>query len=90
MIYSDNAPALENTLHRHLESKRLNLVNNRAEFFITSIDEIEQIIEKQNIYCEHQASNKRTFGALKANIGEEKAKFFMEQVLFPKFKTDKY
>ena len=49
MIYSDNAPALENTLHRHLESKRLNLVNNRAEFFVTSIDEIEQIIKEFNL-----------------------------------------
>ncbi len=46
MIYSDNAPGLENTLHRHLESKRLNLVNSRAEFFQTTIEEIELIIEE--------------------------------------------
>ena len=52
------------------------------------IFEIEQIIEKQNIYCEHQASNKRTMGALTANIGEEKARYFMTEVLFPKIKTD--
>ena len=63
---------------------------NSKEDLTDNISEIEQIIEKQNIYCEHQASNKRTFGALKANNGEDKAKFFMEQVLFPKFKTDKY
>ena len=49
MIYSDNAPALENTLHRHLENKRLNLANTRAEFFVTSIDEIEQIIKEFNL-----------------------------------------
>lgn len=49
MIYSDNAPALENTLHRHLENKRLNLANTRAEFFVTSIDEIEQIIQEFNL-----------------------------------------
>lgn len=49
MIYSDNAPALENTLHRHLENKRLNLANIRAEFFVTSIDEIEQIIKEFNL-----------------------------------------
>lgn len=63
---------------------------NSKEDLTDNIEEIQEIIEKQNIYCEHQASNKRTFGALKANIGEDKAKFFMEQVLFPKFKTDKY
>lgn len=49
MIYSENAPALENTLHRHLENKRLNLVNRRAEFFQTTIDEIEQIIKEFNL-----------------------------------------
>jgi hypothetical protein len=43
---------------------------NSKEDLTEDIDEIEQIIEKQNTYCEHQASNKRTFGALKANIGE--------------------
>jgi hypothetical protein len=47
------------------------------------VNEIEQIIKNQNIYCEHQASNKRTMGALTANIGVEKAKYFMERVLFP-------
>lgn len=47
-------------------------------------DTINEIIKNQNIYCEHQASNKRTLGALTANIGEERAKHFMEMVLFPK------
>jgi hypothetical protein len=45
LIYSENAPELENTLHRKLETKRLNLVNYRAEFFKTSIDEIEDIVK---------------------------------------------
>jgi hypothetical protein len=45
--------------------------------------EIEEIIKNQNTYCKHQADNKRTFGALSANIGPEKAKYFMEKVLFP-------
>jgi len=52
------------------------------------VEEIQQIIENQNTYCEHQASNKRTMGALTANIGEEKARYFMTEVLFPKIKTD--
>lgn len=42
------------------------------------------ITEKQNIYCKIQATNPRTFSALKALIGEEKAKYFMENILFPK------
>ena len=64
--------------------KKLNSLDDITE----DEDEITQIIKNQNIYCEHQASNKRTFGALQANIGKEKAKFFMEEVLFPKIKTN--
>ena len=52
------------------------------------VNEIEQIIDKQNTYCKHQASNARTYGALKANIGEEKARYFMEKVLFPQIDKD--
>ena len=47
-------------------------------------DGIEGVIEKQNIYCSVQASNPRTYSALKALIGEEKARYFMENILFPK------
>lgn len=61
---------------------------NSDEDLTESVSDIETIIKNQNTYCEHQASNKRTFGALKANIGEEKAKYFMEEILFPKIKTD--
>lgn len=61
---------------------------NSDEDLTESVSDIETIIKNQNTYCEHQASNKRTFGALKANIGEEKAKYFMEEILFPKIKHD--
>lgn len=61
---------------------------NSDEDLTDDVSEIEQIILRQNIYCEHQASNKRTMGALTANIGEEKARYFMTEVLFPKIKTD--
>ena len=47
-------------------------------------DDIEGVVEKQNIYCSVQASNPRTYSALKALIGEEKARYFMENILFPK------
>ena len=45
MIYSENAPELETKLHKHLENKRVNLVNSKAEFFQTKIDDIEQLIK---------------------------------------------
>lgn len=46
MIYSDNAPNLERTLHKAFELKRVNLVNNRKEFFNVSLDKIEKAVKK--------------------------------------------
>jgi hypothetical protein len=44
MIFADDAPALENALHRSFEQKRVNMLNNRKEFFNVTLDEIEQIV----------------------------------------------
>lgn len=43
----------------------------------------DYIIAAQNRYCKNQHKNERTFNVLKAKIGEEKARYFMEQILFP-------
>ncbi len=40
MIYSTDAPTLEKLLHDALAAKRVNLVNQRKEFFRVTIDEI--------------------------------------------------
>jgi hypothetical protein len=44
MIYSEDAPALENQLHKAFETRRLNKVNNRKEFFKVSLNDIEQTV----------------------------------------------
>ncbi len=46
MIFSDDAPALEAALHQAFESKKLNMVNRRREFFNVSLDEIKEVIRK--------------------------------------------
>jgi len=46
MIFSEDAPALENLLHRHFESRRVNLVNLRREFFHITLDEIREAVKK--------------------------------------------
>lgn len=43
-----------------------------------------EIVAKQNQYCEIQASNPRTYSVLKTKIGEERAKYFMQNILFPR------
>lgn len=45
MISSDDAPALENTIHNILHKLRLNKVNPRKEFFKTDMDNIRTIVE---------------------------------------------
>lgn len=46
MIYSDDAPSLEKTLHKVFTNKRVNLVNHRKEFFKVSLEEIEKEVLK--------------------------------------------
>lgn len=49
MIYSENAPELENNLHKEFNEKRLNKINNRKEFFKVKLNEIEEISKKYNV-----------------------------------------
>ena len=44
----------------------------------------EYITAGQNRYCEHQQMNARTFNVLKAKLGSDRAKYFMDNILFPK------
>lgn len=44
----------------------------------------EVIAREQNYYCEQQQKNERTFNVLKAKLGEERARYFMSTILFPK------
>jgi hypothetical protein len=47
LIFSDDAPKLEHALHKAFETNRLNMINNRREFFHVSLEEIERVV-KQN------------------------------------------
>ncbi len=40
MIYSENAPALENALHKRFDNRRVNAVNMRKEYFEVTIEEV--------------------------------------------------
>ncbi|MFN9321291.1 MAG: DUF4041 domain-containing protein [Chitinophagales bacterium] len=42
MIYSEDAPTLENALHKAFANKKVNMLNYRKEFFKVTLDEIEQ------------------------------------------------
>lgn len=44
VIFSKDAPKLESELHKHFETRRLNLVNKKREFFRARIHEIEKVV----------------------------------------------
>jgi DNA repair exonuclease SbcCD ATPase subunit len=46
MIRTSDAPSLENALHKHFTQRRVNLENDRKEFFRVSIDEIRQELDE--------------------------------------------
>lgn len=55
MISADDAPKLENTLHRALRNWRVNKVNPRKEFFKTDLDSIRKIVEQNHGNVEYTA-----------------------------------
>jgi hypothetical protein len=52
MIYSEEAPTLENELHKAFTNKKVNMLNYRKEFFNVTIDEIEQKVKESGIDAE--------------------------------------
>lgn len=49
MIYSDDAPSLENHLHKIFNEKQINKVNSRKEFFNVCIKDIKSTVANMNI-----------------------------------------
>lgn len=45
LIFSEDAPSLENAIHKSLEDKKVNMKNSRKEFFNVTIEEIEKIVK---------------------------------------------
>lgn len=45
MIFSEDAPALENALHKEFEDKKVNMMNSRKEFFNVTLDEIKNVVK---------------------------------------------
>jgi hypothetical protein len=44
IIYSENAPQLEYELHQNFKDRRINMINQRKEFFRVALDEIELFV----------------------------------------------
>jgi hypothetical protein len=75
LIASDDAPALENTLHKEFDARRVNAVNPRKEFFNVSLEEIrrktEEVTGKESdfvmtVLAEEYFQTKRLRGAIQS------------------------
>jgi hypothetical protein len=74
IIYSEDAPALETTLHREFAHRRVNRINQRKEYFRVSLDEIRVAVQKHfgliTFVLEPQAEEyRKTRAALDAEAG---------------------
>lgn len=56
MIFSDDAVGLEYQLHQELTSKRFNKVNLRKEFFVTTVEELQTLVETIDPTAEFKTS----------------------------------
>ncbi len=45
MIFTEDAPTLENALHKAFENNKVNMINSRREFFNVTLEEIEQVVK---------------------------------------------
>ena len=48
MIFSDDAPTLENALHKAFDDRKVNMINGRKEFFNVSLEEIEKVVKENH------------------------------------------
>lgn len=49
MVYTDDAPRLENEFHRHFAAQRVNMLNARKEFFSVSIEAIGAFVRQRGL-----------------------------------------
>lgn len=90
MIYSDDAPALENALHRAFQSRRLNQINLRREYFKVSIGEIQRVGKAHHgdIRFTLDAEAKEYRQTLAMSIKNTEFKLPVDNVITPPNRTD--
>ena len=75
IIYTEDAPGLENKLHRQFHWRRINRVNERKEFFRVTIDEIAAAVRAENAEIELvREAEARDYRKTLAMLAEEVAR----------------
>ncbi|NVK40717.1 MAG: DUF4041 domain-containing protein [Oceanospirillaceae bacterium] len=84
MIFSHNAPELERELHNIFDHRRLNLVNNRKEFFQVNLNDIEEAVTSKGLEVEFtkiaEAHEYRESVVKRRSLKESRSKSEQEEV----------
>jgi hypothetical protein len=80
MVSCDDAPSLENALHRELHKQRLNKVNFRKEFFRVNLDSIRKVVESQHGEVEYHAEPEALQYRESMNMSDEDFDFIAHTV----------
>ena len=80
MISSDDAPALENALHKELHKLRVNKVNPRREFFKVDIETIVKLVGKYHSNIDYLATPEALEYNESLSMSEEDFDFVSEQL----------
>lgn len=80
MISSDDAPTLENALHKELHRLRVNKTNPRKEFFKVDIETIAKLVEKNHGKIDYVATPEALEYNESLNMSEEDFDFVSEQL----------
>jgi hypothetical protein len=89
MIYSDEAPTLENELHKAFSNKKVNMLNYRKEFFKVTLDEIEKKTKEIGLEAEFarlpEAMEYRETLAILAKLNSKDSNQTLEEIIAEEF-----
>jgi hypothetical protein len=80
MISCDDAPSLENALHRQFHKQRMNKVNLRKEFFRIDIESIHSVVESQHGTVDYEATPEALQYRESVNMPDEDYEFIEQTV----------
>lgn len=91
MIFSEDAPNLENELHKAFANRKVNMLNYRKEFFKVTLDEIEQKVKEIGLETEFiripEAMEYRETIAIFTKLNSTEQPKTIEQIVADEFPT---
>lgn len=91
MIFSEDAPNLENELHKAFANRKVNMLNYRKEFFKVTLDEIEQKVKEIGLETKFnripEAMEYRETIAILSKLNSTEQPKTIEQIVAEEFPT---